>query len=101
MFRGLSLVAGLALAAASVMYAQQPTTPPVPEDALSPRELVAWTSLQVPRPAQESLAPNPIPPYPTNQDSAHPPAQIINADWQREPAHVAQPLACDSRPRTR
>ena len=37
----------------SVIQAQQPTTPPIPEDALTPRELIAWSSLQTPQPAQQ------------------------------------------------
>lgn len=101
MFRSASLVGGLALAAASFVYAQQPTTPPVPEDALSPRELIAWTSLQIPRPAQEALPANLTPPYQATQDSARRPPQAINSDGQRETARPTQPLLYDSRGRTR
>jgi hypothetical protein len=100
MFRSASLVGGLALAAASVAYAQQPTTPPVPEDALSPRELIAWTSLQIPRPAQEALPANLAPPNQADQDFARRPPRVINSDGQGERARPTQPLVYDSRSRT-
>lgn len=70
MFRKLIFPGCLALAVASVAYAQQPTAPPIPEDALSPRELIAWTSLQIPRPAQVQIPAVQIQPYELIQDPA-------------------------------
>jgi hypothetical protein len=70
MFRRAILALCVGLAATSFVLAQEPTAPPVPEDALAPRELIAWSSLQTPQPAQK-----PVPPIQTqtrepNQDSA-------------------------------
>lgn len=49
------LAGGLALAVPSVVHAQQSTASSVLEDALTPRELIAWSSLQTPQPAQQQL----------------------------------------------
>ena len=83
MFRTAILVAGLALAAVSLAHAQQPTTPPVPEDALTPRELIAWSSLQIPQPAQQQL---PATQGRLGQDPARRPQQPIGAQERQEPA---------------
>ena len=71
MFRRAILAGGLALTVASVVHAQEPTTPPVPEDALTPRELIAWSTLQIPRPAQEPLSAIQTQAREQNQDSEH------------------------------
>jgi hypothetical protein len=99
-------VAGLALAAVPVVYAQQPTTPPVPEDAFSPRELIAWSNLQTPRPATEEVQ---LPvlqtrPHELNQDSADRPRHVIDPEARQTPPQnrsTAQPSARDSHVRTR
>lgn len=83
MFRNAILAGGLALAAASLAHAQQPTTPPVPEDALTPRELIAWSSLQTPQPARQQLPATQAPPC---QDSAERPQQQTGAQDPHAPA---------------
>jgi hypothetical protein len=96
------LAGGLALAATSFVLAQELTRPPLPEDALSPRELIAWSNLQAPQPAQ-----NPLPPIQTqarepNQDSAQRPQQPQGAQAQQrqEQAHdTPQSSKRDSRTR--
>ena len=97
MFRS-AIVAGiLALAAGSVAHAQQPTTPRVPEDALAPRELIAWTSLQIPRPVEEQIPAIQSQPGDRAQDPRHRPQQVTGSPAQPEPAisHVlVQPSAC-------
>lgn len=97
MFRS-AIVAGiLALAAGSIVHAQQPTTPQVPEDALTPRELIVWTSLQIPRPVQEQLLPAiQSQPGDRTQDPRPRPQQVTGSQAQPEPAisHVlVQPSA--------
>ena len=57
MFRRTILLAGIALGVTSGVLAQQSTTPAIPEDALTPRELIAWSDLQMPRPAHEAPPP--------------------------------------------
>ena len=57
MFRTAILAGALAVSVPSVIRAQQATTPPVPEDALTPRELIAWSTLQTPQPVQQQLPP--------------------------------------------
>src|SRR5947209_11094975 len=48
----------VALGAASLAAAQDPnSTPQVPEDAFSTRELIAWSSMQKPQPAPQPLPP--------------------------------------------
>ena len=101
MFRKAILAAGLGLAAAPVLLAQQATTPPVPEDALSPRELIAWSSLQIPRPAQQQIPAIQAQPHEAIQDSAQRSQQIISSEPRREvvpPRNPAQTV--DSRART-
>lgn len=103
MFRKAILAVGLALTAGvPVLYAQQPTTPPVPEDALSPRELIAWNSLQIPRPAQQQLPAIQAQPHEAIQDSVQSSQHIISSEPQREavaPRNPAQTM--DSRTRAR
>ena len=101
MLRHVILVGGLALAAGSVVYGQQSTTPPVPEDALAPRELIAWTTLQTPRPAQEQLPA--IQPKLDDPSQGSPQRAEQGIDSQPQPEHadshaVPQPPA---RTRTR
>src|ERR1700752_1904714 len=71
MFRRAILALGLALAVTSFVVAQEPTAPPVPEDVLAPRELIAWSSLQTPQPAQKPVPPIQSQAREPNQDSAH------------------------------
>lgn len=104
MFRRAIFAAAFALAVAPIVYAQQPTTPPVPEDALSPRELIAWSNLQTPRPAQEQLPAIPNQPNPPSTDSAHPSQQGKASLAQQEASKshiVAEPSAQELRARTR
>ena len=86
MFRGAILAGSLALAVASVVHAQEPKTPPVPEDALAPRELIAWSSLQTPQPTQEPLPSIQTQARAPNQDCAHGPQQSTAAQVQQERA---------------
>jgi hypothetical protein len=87
MFRGAILAGGLALVATSLVSAQEPRTPPVPEDALAPRELIAWSSLQTPQPAQQTLPPIQNQAREANQDSAHGPQQSAGVQAQQARAH--------------
>src|ERR1700758_2905065 len=86
MFRKTIFAGGLAFAVTSFVYAQQPTTPPVPEDALAPRELIAWSSLQTPQPTQEPLPSIQTQARAPNQDCAHGPQQSTAAQVQQERA---------------
>jgi len=87
MFRSAIVAGALALAIGSVVYAQQPTTPQVPEDALAPRELIAWTSLQTPRPIEEQLPAIQSPPVDRAQDPRHRPQQVTGSQAPPEPAN--------------
>lgn len=87
MFRRTILAGGLALAG-SLLHAQQPTTPPVPEDALTPRELIAWSSLQTPLPAQQQLPSTPAKP---NQ----------NLECAQQPIGSSEPVQSQSAARRR
>ena len=71
MSRRTILAGGLALAVTPFVLAQEPTTPPVPEDALAPRELIAWSDLQTPQPAQDPHSPIQTEAREPNEDSAH------------------------------
>ena len=103
MYRKAILAGGLALAVTSVIQAQQPTTPPVPEDALSPRELIAWSSLQTPQPAQQQLAgAQAQPSHDSEQGETHRPQQQNDPQPQQEPArshNAVPPAARDQRMR--
>lgn len=83
MFRRAILAVGLALTLATLAHSQQPTTPPVPEDALAPRELIAWSSLQTPQPAQQQLPTSQTHP---DRDSPHCLPQPTVPQQQQEPA---------------
>ena len=76
MNRTANWLAGFFLAATSLAFAQQGRTPSQPpEDALEPRELVAWSRLQKPQPAPQPLPPRdtPVPqPDPQNQQPKPP-----------------------------
>lgn len=101
MFRMMILAGSLALATASVVYAQEPTPPPLPEDALAPRELIAWSNLQIPRPAQQqppvsqTQAREPNPDFPQR---AQP--QAVPQPQRLQSRNTMQPPARDSRTRT-
>ena len=96
MFRGAILAGGVALAVTSFVYGQQPTTPPVPEDALAPRELIAWSNLQTPQPAQEPLLTVRAQAREPNQQPAG-----AQGQQQREQSHdTAQSRTRDSRTQT-
>jgi phospholipase C len=105
MFRSTILAAALAMAAVSPVYAQQSTTLPIPEDALSPRELIAWSNLQIPRPAaeKEQLPVLQTQPKELRQDSAQRVPHVIDSEARQTPAQnqtTAQPSAHDSHIRT-
>ena len=55
MYRTTNLLAGLVFAIAPLALAQQVAAPQVPEDALQPRELIAWSSLQRPQPVPQPM----------------------------------------------
>lgn len=57
MYRTKNLLAGLLFAIAPLAIAQQsqPSAPQVPEDALQPRQLIAWSSLQTPQPVPQPM----------------------------------------------
>lgn len=79
MYRTTNIIAGLILVLASFAVAQdpQPPSPQTPEDALQPRQLIAWSSLQKPQPAPQPLPPPDTPiPQPGDQpdQQAKPPA---------------------------
>ena len=100
MFRS-AIVAGTLALAGSVVHAQQPTKPQVPEDALTPRELIAWTSLQTPRPVEEQPPAIQSQPGDRVQDPRHRPQQATGSQAQPEPA-ISQVLVQPSaRIRTR
>jgi hypothetical protein len=104
MFRRAILAGGLALAVASVVRAQEPTAPPVPEDALAPRELIAWSSLQTPQPAQKPLPAIQVKARESNQDSGNAPQQPTGAQAQQDPAqshNSAQSPPRDAQTQTR
>jgi hypothetical protein len=84
MFRRETLAGGLAFLVGSVVLAQESAKPLVPEDALTPRELIAWSSLQTPRPAQERLSAFQNQTCEPNQDSAHRLEQPTDAQAQQE-----------------
>ena len=48
-------LAGLLFTLAPIALAQQSSAPDVPEDALQPRELIAWSSLQKPQPVPQPM----------------------------------------------
>jgi hypothetical protein len=77
MYRIKNLLVGVVLAIAPLALAQQQSTPQVPEDALQPRELIAWSSLQTPQPVPQPM-PSPdtrVPqPGPAQDQQAQPPA---------------------------
>lgn len=96
MFRRAILAGGLALAVTPFVLAQEPTTPPVPEDVLAPRELIAWSDLQTPKQAQEPLPPIQNQAGEPNQNSAHRRQPPTGAQAQQQPAqshNTAQPPA--------
>jgi hypothetical protein len=77
MHRTTNLLAGVVLVLASFAVAQdpQPASPQTPEDAMQPRQLVAWSSLQKPQPAPQPLPPPDTPiPQPGDDQQAKPPA---------------------------
>lgn len=81
MHRTTNLLAGVVLALASFAVAQdaQPANPETPEDAMQPRQLVAWSSLQKPQPAPQPLPPPDTPvPQPGDDQQAKPPANPQN-----------------------
>src|ERR1700758_2687788 len=98
MFRDAILAGGLALAAASLARAPQHTTPPVPEDALTARELIAWSNLQTPQPACQQPPAAQAPPYqdsaqypqPTGTQDPHVPAQPQNRNEEQPHARRAR-----------
>lgn len=100
MFRMPILAAGVLLAAASVVHAQQSTPPPVPEDALAPRELIAWSNLQTPQPAQQQPV-SQTRTHEPNQDSrrAQPQAAPQSQQQPAQSQNAAQPPSRDSRTR--
>jgi uncharacterized protein DUF5818 len=64
MNRTTNLIAGLFLLISGVAFCQdQQSALQVPEDALSPRELIAWSSVQKPQPTPQPLPPpdTPVP----------------------------------------
>jgi hypothetical protein len=88
MYRTTNLLAGLVLALASFAVAQdEPATLQTPEDAMQPRQLIAWSSLQKPQPAPQPLPPPDTPiPQPGDDQQAKPPAD----------SHTGQSPAADS-----
>jgi hypothetical protein len=80
------MLAMFALALAPLALGQQSqSNPQVPEDALSTRQLIAWSALQKPQPAPQPLPPTdtpiPQPDQPSDQQ-ANPPA---NPHAQKRP----------------
>jgi len=91
MHRTTNLLAGVVLVLASFAMAQdpQPAHPQTPEDAMQPRQLVAWSILQKPQPAPQPLPPPDTPiPQPGDDQQAKPPA-----DPQSEHSPAAQSFA--------
>lgn len=103
MFRRAIVAGALALGMAPVAYAQQPTTPPVPEDVLAPRELIAWTSLQTPRPVPQQIPAIQAQPHQSDHDSAQRQQLTIDSKGEQTSSQsnaTAQPSARNSRSRT-
>jgi len=77
---------GIAICAMLSFSSAQQSNPQTPEDALTTRELIAWSQLQKPQPAPQPLppseAPIPQPEQPRDQQS-RPPAEPHR---QQEPA---------------
>jgi hypothetical protein len=58
MSRRTNLFAAFLLATTPLAFGQEPQSPPqFPEDALAPRQLIAWSRLQEPQPAPQPLPP--------------------------------------------
>lgn len=78
--------AGALLALTPLAFAQEPQlTPQFPEDALTSRQLVAWSRMQKPQPAPQPLPPpdTPIPqPDPQGQQAKQPNPQDSQAPTQ-------------------
>jgi len=85
MNRMTSFIAGLLLTLPVPALCQnQQNAPQVPEDALAPRELIAWSRLQKPQPA-----PQPLPP----PDTPIPQADQQAGSGQKPPAEESQAQA--------
>lgn len=86
MNRMTNLIAGLLLTLPIPALCQnQQNAPQAPEDALSPRELIAWSRLQKPQPAPQPLPPPDTPiPQPDQQAGSRqkPPADESQAQAQ-------------------
>lgn len=76
------LIIGPLLAASAFACAQDEPKAQVPEDAFSTRELIAWSSMQKPRPTPQPLPPadKPVP----EPDNAQPPANSPNSNADSE-----------------
>jgi hypothetical protein len=85
MFRRTILLAGMALGVTSGVFAQQSTTPVIPEDALTPRELIAWSDLQTPRPTHEPPPPPQAEPREPDRNSGAHSQQPNSVQVHQEP----------------